>query len=160
MKKFFITEEEKRQIKSLYEGTLTPEELNSPKGNETKLWKQFFNAYYRMNLPIDSDWSTPDFNNAMKRYIDEKKYTPKPDSRGLYFAEVPLGWTAEKNKDFACAQQGLYSITLKNPSFPIYSIKYLNGKYVDTRNKQEITDPATLEQVKALDFGIHPNCKR
>jgi hypothetical protein len=159
MGKFYITEQEKRQILSLYEGVLTPEEINSPKGNEAKLWKEFFNLYYRMNLPLDNDWGSPEFNAAMKRYIDEKKYTAKPDSRGLYFAEVPLGWTNQKNKDLKCAQQGLYSTTLKNPSYPIYSVMYKDGKYYTVSTKQEITDPAALEQVKALNFQINPNCK-
>ena len=148
------------QLKRLTEGLLSNEELNSPKGNEAKLWKQFFNVYYRMNLPIDSDWSTPDFNNAMKQYIDEKGYSPKPDSRGLYFADVPIGWTGQKNKDFSCAQQGLYSTTQDNTSYPMYSIMYKDGKYMNTKTKQEITDPTTLEQVKVLKFQIHPSCKK
>jgi len=147
------------QLKRLTEGLISTEEINSPKGNEAKLWKQFFNVYYRMNLPIDGDWSTPDFNNTMKKYIDEKGYIAKPDSRGLYFAEVPLGWTNQKNKELKCAQQGLYSTTLKNPSYPIYSVMYKDGKYYITATKQEITDPAALEQVKTLNFQIHPNCK-
>jgi hypothetical protein len=159
MSRLIISEEEKKQILSLYVEQLTPEELDSPKGIEAKLWKEFFNYYYRLNLPLDSDWSNPEFNEAMKRYIDEKGFEAKPDSRGLYFAEVPLGWTVQKNKDLKCAKQALYSVT-NDKKYPMYSITYKDGKYFDSKTKQEITEPEALTQIKSLEFKIHPNCKK
>jgi hypothetical protein len=52
---------------------LTPEQLNSNKGQDTKKWQTFFNQYYKLTLPVDGNWTTSAYNDAMKKYIEEKK---------------------------------------------------------------------------------------
>ena len=76
-KPFLITEEEKNQIKGLYEALdikLELDRLNSPYAQDTKKWQEFFNKYYKLNLPVDGNWTSTNYNNAMKRYIEEKKF--------------------------------------------------------------------------------------
>jgi hypothetical protein len=34
--------------------------------------KKFFNQYYKLNLPLNGDWQTKEYNDVMKRYIEEK----------------------------------------------------------------------------------------
>ena len=157
MGKFFITEEEKKQILSLYEQQ-TEVDVNSPKGSEAKLWKEFFNLYYRMDLPIDGDWSTPEFNNTLKKYFEEKGFKGQPDSNGLLFTNIPMGWTAEKNRDLSCAKKGLYNIEVNNPEFKQYHVKFLNGKYYFSQTNEEITDSETLGKVTNLQFRPHISC--
>jgi uncharacterized protein YifE (UPF0438 family) len=52
---------------------LTPEQLNSFKGQDTKEFQNFFNKYYKLNLPVDGNWMSSAYNNTMKKYIEEKK---------------------------------------------------------------------------------------
>jgi hypothetical protein len=77
MGKFIITEDEKKHIMNLYEALdskLSAEQLNSPKGQYTKKWQTFFNQYYKLTLPVDGNWMSSAYNNAMKKYIEEKKF--------------------------------------------------------------------------------------
>ena len=75
MKRLLITEEEKKHIINLYEkigDKATPEMLNSPKGKSTIEMKKFLNQYYKLSLPLNGDWQTKEFNDTMKRYLEEK----------------------------------------------------------------------------------------
>jgi hypothetical protein len=51
---------------------MTQKMLNSPKGQDTKVWSQFFNKYYKMNLPVDGNWMNPEYNKTLTRYFKEK----------------------------------------------------------------------------------------
>jgi hypothetical protein len=51
---------------------LGPEQLNSLKGQDTKKKSEFFNKYYKTNLPLDGNWLNPDYNKTMERYLKEK----------------------------------------------------------------------------------------
>jgi hypothetical protein len=56
----------------LLEQVLGPERLSSPAGQENKKQSEFFNKYYKLNLPIDGNWLNPEFSKAMERYLKEK----------------------------------------------------------------------------------------
>lgn len=51
---------------------LNPTQLNSAKGNDTKRWATLFNRLYKLNLPLNGDWMSPEYNKAMERYIKDK----------------------------------------------------------------------------------------
>jgi hypothetical protein len=76
MKRLLITEEERKHIKLLYEKIGEPlgtTQQNSPKGKSVIEMKKFFNQYYKLNLPLNGDWQTKEYNDVIKRYIEEKK---------------------------------------------------------------------------------------
>ena len=77
MKRFIITEDEKKHIMGLYEKVgdkLTPEMSNSPKVQATKKSAQFLNSYYKINLgaATTGNWSDKDYNDTFKRFLEEK----------------------------------------------------------------------------------------
>lgn len=77
MKKFVITEEEKKHIMSLYETIgekLGPTALNSPKAQNTKKTASFLNSYYKMNLNAakTGSWTDKDYNETLKKFMEEK----------------------------------------------------------------------------------------
>ena len=45
---------------------------NSPKAAQTKKWAELLNKKYKLNLPLDGNWMTPQFNKAMETYIKER----------------------------------------------------------------------------------------
>ena len=51
---------------------LGPERLSSPAGQENKKHSEFFNKYYKLNLPLDGNWLNPEFSKVMGRYLKEK----------------------------------------------------------------------------------------
>jgi hypothetical protein len=60
------------QYKVLLEQVLGPERLSSRLGQMTKQESEFFNKYYKLNLPVDGNWLNPEFNKTMGRYLKEK----------------------------------------------------------------------------------------
>jgi hypothetical protein len=52
--------------------TMTPDMLNSPKGQHTKKFKQVFNKLYKTNFPIDGNWMDKKYNETMAKYIKDK----------------------------------------------------------------------------------------
>lgn len=56
--------------------TLTSDRLKSEKGNDTKRMANFFNKYYKINIPLDGNWKNPDYMKAMQRFVTEKKIDP------------------------------------------------------------------------------------
>ena len=77
MKKFIITEDEKKHIMGLYEKVgdkLTPEMLNSPKSQATKKAAEFLNSYYKvkLNAATTGSWTDKDYNDTLKKFMEEK----------------------------------------------------------------------------------------
>ena len=56
----------------LKQQTLSPQALSSYKAQDTKEKAEFFNKYYKLNLPLDGNWTNVDFNNTVGRYLKEK----------------------------------------------------------------------------------------
>lgn len=56
----------------LSEQVLSPERLSSLAGQENKKHSEFFNKYYKLNLPLDGNWLNPEFSKVMGRYLKEK----------------------------------------------------------------------------------------
>ena len=121
--------------------TFTPEMLNSPKAQDTKSWAQFFNKYYKLQIPLDGRWDNPDYINSMKRYIEEKKLPVWVCKKGdNYCPEDEDGQTTTKDLD------GLYNAR-KNDESNLggkinttndgsYDYKFSNGKYYYTKKGQ------------------------
>ena len=83
MKKFIITEDDKKHIIGLYEVNvnnlpdLEPDRLTSPKSQQTKKEQEFLNKKYpEFKIPVDGNWRDKSFNDAMVKYITEKGGTP------------------------------------------------------------------------------------
>ena len=77
MKRFIISEDEKKHIMGLYERVgdkLTPDRLNSLKGQDTKKVATFLNSYYKikLNAATTGSWTDKDYNDAFKRFLEEK----------------------------------------------------------------------------------------
>jgi hypothetical protein len=77
MKKFIITEEEKKQIRKLYEtigDKLSAEELVSKKGDFTKRVASVLNKHYGINLSASAtgSWTDKDYNDTLKKFMEEK----------------------------------------------------------------------------------------
>ena len=77
MKRFIITEDEKKHIMGLYEKVgdkLTPEMSNSPKAQDTKKVATFLNSYYKikLNAATTGSWTDKDYNDTFKRFLEEK----------------------------------------------------------------------------------------
>ena len=47
------------EIRSLQEAELTKDNLASKKAEENKKMANFFNKYYKLNLPLDGNWKNP-----------------------------------------------------------------------------------------------------
>lgn len=80
MKRFIITEEEKKHIKYLYErigDAMTPESSKSPKSMDTREMAKFLNSYYKINLnaATTGNWSDKDYNETLKKFMEEKGIT-------------------------------------------------------------------------------------
>ena len=112
--------------------TFIPEMLNSPKAKSTKSWAQFFNRYYKLQLPMDGKWDNPQFNIAMKRYIEEKKLP-------VYFCKSGDDYCNTDGEVVTKDINGLYDAR-KNDESPqggkvnttndtTYDYKFSNGKY-------------------------------
>jgi len=69
-----IQESNLRLEKRMLSEQLGLDRLSSRKGDMTKKQSEFFNKYYKLNLPLDGDWTNLEFNNAMERYLKEKNY--------------------------------------------------------------------------------------
>jgi hypothetical protein len=77
MKKFLVTEEEKKHIMGLYEKVgdqLTPDMSKSPRAQYTKRFATFLNQYYKINLPsaTTGNWKDQDYNDTLKKFMEEK----------------------------------------------------------------------------------------
>ena len=77
MKRFVITEEEKKHIMGLYERIgekLTSLSLSSKKATWTKEQAKFLNTYYKINLnaATTGSWTDKDYNDNLKKFMEEK----------------------------------------------------------------------------------------
>jgi hypothetical protein len=80
MKRFIITEDEKKHIMGLYEKVgekLTPESLQSLKAQSIKKTASFLNSYYKINLgaATTGSWTDKDYNDTLKKFMEEKGIT-------------------------------------------------------------------------------------
>ena len=67
-----IQESNLRLEKRMLSEQLGPERLSSRKGDMTKKQSEFFNKYYKLNLPLDGNWKNIEFNNTLEKYLKEK----------------------------------------------------------------------------------------
>ena len=77
MGRFIITEEEKSQIRLLYETIgekLSQESLTSQKGKLAKEIANYLNQYYKINLPAATtgSWTDQDYNDTLEKFLIEK----------------------------------------------------------------------------------------
>jgi hypothetical protein len=86
-------------IDPIQEAELGKERLASKKGTINKKMANFFNKYYKMNLPLDGNWKNPEYIKAFTRFCTENKiqtWTCKPGD----------GW---------CSDEQAGEVTVKDP---------------------------------------------
>ena len=108
----------------LLEQVLGPERLSSRLGQITKQTSEFFNKYYKLNLPVDGNWLNPEYNKTMERYLKEKN--------------IPI-WVCKKGDGF-CPEGDEGSITTQEikrlrDSIAQDSAKPQTGKINTTHDK-------------------------
>ena len=126
-------------------------QLNSPKGQQTKKIGEFFNKYYKTNLPLDGNWMNPEFNKTMEKYLKEKGIPVYVCKKGDgycdddYAGEVT---TKEVNKYYDILKQDMSKLGMslsssKDTSAKFnttndrsYDYKLENGKYYYTAKGQ------------------------
>lgn len=86
-------------IDPIQEADLGKEKLASKKGMINKKMANFFNKYYKMNLPLDGNWKNPEYTKAFVRFCTEKQITT---------------WTC-KPGDGYCSDEQAGEVTIKDP---------------------------------------------
>ena len=51
---------------------LNPNQLSTPKAKDTIKWATLFNKLYKLNLPLNGDWTNPEFKKTMERYLKDR----------------------------------------------------------------------------------------
>jgi hypothetical protein len=64
-------QEQISRMKTVMEA-LTPNRLTSPKAKDNIRWSKLFNRLYKLNLPTNGDWTNPEFNKTMERYLKDR----------------------------------------------------------------------------------------
>jgi hypothetical protein len=175
MGKFIITEDEKKHIMNLYEvldSKLSVEQLNSPAAQSTKQWQTFFNQYYKLSLPVDGNWMSSAYNNAMKKYIEEKKLPVGVCKKGDgYCNDAYEGQVYTKNikelKDFMKQDMGKLSggttsqqsqtttsQKINKTHDKTYDYKFENGKYYYSFKGKNTWTEATGKSLEAIKTKV------
>lgn len=161
MKKFVITEEEKKHIMSLYEKVgdkLTPEALNSPKAQYTKKTASFLNSYYKTNLGAakTGSWTDKDYNDTLKKFMEEKGITVWVCKKGDgYCHDEAEGEVTTKELDKlknVMNPQSNQEEKINTTNDKTYDYKLSNGKYYYTlkgQNKWIEANGKSLESIKS-----------
>ena len=140
MKRFIITEDEKKHIMGLYEKVgdkLTPEMSNSPKVQATKKSAQFLNSYYKINLgaATTGSWTDKDYNDTLKKFMEEKGITVWVCKKGDGYCRedgVDEGEVTTKELDKleqAMTPQSNQQEKINTTNDKTYDYKLSNGKY-------------------------------
>ena len=159
-----------RIVKRIIKEQLESQQLNTPKGQLTKKVAEFFNKYYKINLPVDGNWMNPEFNKTMERYLKEKSIPVYVCRKGdgycndAYAGEVT---TKEDDKYFDVLKQDMSKLGLSLPfsndkiNTPAkinttndrsYDYKLENGKYfysLKGKNQWIEAKGKGLESIKA-----------
>ena len=158
MKKFIITEEERKHIMGLYEENvnnlpgLSPKRLASPKSQWTKQSQEFFNKKYpEFKIPVDGNWLDKSYNDAMAKYITEKGGTPMYCKTGDgYCSEGEDGvvFTTDSKIRYELQQEmkgGEQQPTIDDwmnlPQDTVWEYKYKDGKWFG----RKMGDPSKKE---------------
>jgi hypothetical protein len=145
---------EKRMLSEI---VLGPERLSSPAGQQNKKHSEFFNKYYKLNLPIDGNWLNPEFSKAMERYLKEKNipiwkckkgdgYCPDEEDGVITTKDLKSFYSSIK-QDIAKLQTGKINTTYDKS----YDYKLEGGKYyysVKGKNKWVEATGNSLESIK------------
>ena len=140
MKRFIITEDEKKHIMGLYEKVgdkLTPEMSNSPKVQATKKSAQFLNSYYKINLgaATTGSWTDKDYNDTLKKFMEEKGITVWVCKKGDgYCSEDGSDEGEVTTKELDKLKQAMTPQTnqeekINTTNDKTYDYKLSNGKY-------------------------------
>lgn len=138
MKRFLVTEEERKHIMKLYEkiGDPLPQQtqnspvFDTPVFEYTKKVAKFLNLYYNMNLPAAStgNYNDKDYNEALKKFMDEK--------------EVPV-WTC-KIGDGYCRDDDEGIVTTKDiRKLPQTIQRYVAFQWMRSKQQQNTTTQPT-----------------
>ena len=139
----------------LKQQTLSPQALSSYKAQDTKEQAAFFNKYYKLNLPLDGNWTNVDFNNTVGRYLKEKNIPIWVCKKGDgYCNDDDAGQiTTKENIKSAMEQDSgkLQTSKINTTNDRSYDYKLENGKYYYSLKGQNKWVEATgkgLESIK------------
>ena len=139
MKRFLVTEEERKHIMKLYEkiGDPLPQQTqNIPEFEYTKKVAAFLNSYYNINLPAANtgNYNDKDYNDTLKNFMEEK--------------DIPV-WICKKGDGY-CNDMDEGIVTTKDldklfKEMPIKSDQQQNTTTQQTNNTQNTTAPIQAE---------------
>lgn len=162
MKRFVITEEEKKHIMGLYEkigDPMTPEMGTSPKAKDTKSTASFLNSYYKINLnaATTGNWQDKDYNDYLKKFMEEKGIP-------VWICKKGDGWCRDdgqdegevSTKEIGKLKQAMSPQTngqekINTTNDKSYDYKLSNGKYyysLKGQNKWVEAKGKSLESIK------------
>ena len=162
MKKFIITEDEKKHIMGLYErigDPLSSGAANSPLSKITKSEASFLNQYYKINLPAATtgNWKDKDFNEYLKKFMEEKQIPVWICKKGDgYCHDDDEGQVTTKDinklRQAMSIQQPNVQEKINTTNDKSYDYKLSNGKYYYTKKGMNQWVEATgksLESIKS-----------
>lgn len=137
MKRFIISEEEKKHIMGLYEKVgdkLTPDNLKSLKAQDTKRNATFLNSYYniKLNAATTGSWTDKDYNDTLKKFMEEKGISVWVCKKGDGYCSANEGEVSTKEIDKleqAMTPQSNQQEKINTTNDKTYDYKLSNGKY-------------------------------
>ena len=159
MKKFIITEEERKHIMGLYEENvnnlpeLGPERLRSPKSQQIKKEQEFFNKKYpEFKIPVDGNWLDKSFNDAMVKYITEKggtpmycktgdNYCPEDEDGVVYTTDSKIRYELQQEMKGGDKQEPNSDDWMNIPQDTVWEYKNKDGKWFG----RKMGDPSKKE---------------
>jgi hypothetical protein len=142
MKRFLVTEEDRKHIMKLYErigDKLTPEGSKSLKAEYTKKVATFLNSYYNIKLPaaITGNFYDKNYNETLKRFYEDNDIPVWICSKGDgYCSDYHEGEVTTKDLD----KLRQVMLKYKNIWIPIFS-----QQQNTTNNTQNTTAPIQAE---------------
>jgi hypothetical protein len=145
MKKFIITEEDKKHIIGLYEENinnlpdLEPDRLSSKNAELTKKQQEILNKTYPdLNISVDGNWRDKSFNDAVEKFIKDNGgipsycktgdgYCPKGDDGVVYTTDRKINMLLNGETDVESETNSDVVINFTNDGK--YDYKLSNGKY-------------------------------
>lgn len=130
MKRFLVTEEDRKHIMKLYErigDKLTPEGSKSLKAEYTKKVATFLNSYYNMNLSAANtgNYNDKDYNETLKRFYEDN--------------DIPV-WICSKGDGY-CMDDDEGIVTTKDiRKLPLTIQRYVAFQWMRSKQQQNTTN--------------------
>ncbi len=175
MKRFLVTEEERKHIMKLYEkigDPLPKQTLNSPVFEYTKKTAAFLNSYYNINLPAANtgNYNDKDYNDTLKKFMEEKGIEVYICKKGDgYCNDMDEGLVTTKDKDklfqvmpIKSDQQQNTTNNTQTTTAPIqaeFKFEYPNDKNYRYAHHQGKWFAQNVKTAKVFDLTSNPKFK-